>query len=250
MTAATKEVDGRSKWILAGLGLGILGSITIAFFTDKISASLGGMGQEFFNGLVLLTAAAMISWTTLWMQKHAKSLSGEFKKLGSEIRLGEKPLYILLIAVFLSVLREGAEIALITYSYYISGIELEQILLGLVSGITLGAMFGTALYFGMLKVFGRYFFMITTWILVFLAAGIAAHGAGFLIDAELIPSLYDPVFDSSQILSQESFFGKFLHIFFGYIDRPAGSQLVAYFLTLGILVMGLMRTKTSSSLKS
>lgn len=243
LTAATKDISGRTKWILSGLSFGIIGSVTLALFTDKISESLDGLGQEFFNGLILIAASVMISWTILWMQKHAKSLSGELKKLSHSIRDGKKPLYVLFITVFLSTLREGAEIVLITYSYYISGTEISNIILGLVSGISFGIALGIALYFGMLKVFGKYFFIATTWILVFLAAGIAARGIGFWINADILPSLGNPIFDSSEILSQESLLGKFLHIFFGYLDRPTGSQLMAYLATLGTLILGLRIAK-------
>jgi len=243
LTAATKEISGRAKWIWSGLGLGVAASILLAISTDKISESLDGMGQEFFNGLILLAAAIMIGWTVLWMQKHAKSISGELKRLGHSIRDGKKPLYILLVVVFLSVLRESAEIVLFTYSYFISGTPFNEIIFGLIAGLLLGISCGAALYFGMLKAFGKYFFSVTTWILIFLASGIAAAGIGFWINAEIVPALGNPACDLSQILSQESLFGKFLHIFFGYIDRPAGSQLIAYFTTLTMLILGLKVAK-------
>lgn len=51
LASATKEIKGRSNYIFAGLALGILLAIALAFFTDQISNSLNGMGQEFFNGL-------------------------------------------------------------------------------------------------------------------------------------------------------------------------------------------------------
>ncbi len=243
LTAATKNIPGRTKWILSGLGLGIVASLLLALSTDKISESLDGMGQEFFNGLILIAAAVMIGWTVLWMQKHAKSISGELKRLSNSIRDGKKPLYILLVVVFLSVLRESAEIVLFTYSYYVSGTSVGEIVSGLAVGIALGSTAGLALYLGILKASGKYFFIVTTWILIFFAAGITAQGIGFWINAQIVPALANPAFDASAILSQESFFGKFLHIFFGYIDQPAGSQLIAYFGMLAVLVTGLRIAK-------
>jgi high-affinity Fe2+/Pb2+ permease len=68
----------------------------------------------------------MIGWTVLWMQKHAKSLSGELKRLGNSVKEGKKPLYALMIVVLLSVIREGAEIVLFSYSYYVSGVQIHQ----------------------------------------------------------------------------------------------------------------------------
>lgn len=241
LTAATKEIPGRTKWIISGLFCGIFASLLLAFFTDKISDSLDGLGQEFFNGLILISAAIMIGWTVIWMQKHAKSISGELKRLSNSVREGKKPLYILLVVVFLSVLRESAEIVLFTYSYYISATPISEIAFGLVSGIIFGSAAGLALYFGILKAFGKYFFITTTWLLIFLAAGIAAQGIGFWINAQITPALGE--FDFSMILSQESFFGKFLKIFFGYADKPAGAQLIAYFSTLAVLILGLKIAK-------
>ncbi len=243
LTAATKEISGRGKWILSGLFLGIFASLLLAFSTDKISESLDGMGQEFFNGLLLISAAIMIGWTVLWMQKHAKSISSELKRLGNSVRDGKKPLYALLVVVFLSVLRESAEIVLFSYSYFVSGTSLADIIFGLVVGISFGAAAGLALYLGILKAFGKYFFIVTTWLLIFLAAAISAQGIGFWINAQIVPALANPAFDTSQILSDQSFVGKILHIFFGYIDKPAGTQLIAYFTTLGILILGLRIAK-------
>ena len=243
LTAATKDINGRNKWIIGGLALGIIASLILAFSTNKISDSLDGMGQEFFHGLIMLSTSAMISWTVLWMQKHAKSLSGDLKNLSKAVKKGQKPLYALLIAVFFTVLRESAEIVLFSYTSYISGTSTISILSGLAVGIILGTAVGVALYFGILKVFGRYFFSITSWILVFFAAGIAAQGIGFWINAGIVPAFQDPLFDSSQILSQQSFFGQFLNIFFGYMDQPTGSQFLTYVTMLVTLSFGLKIAK-------
>ncbi len=246
LTAATKNIEGRTKWILSGIISGLLGSLTLAFFTDKISESLDGMGQEFFNGLILLSASIMISFTVLWMQKHAKSLSGELKKLSNSIREGKKPLYALLLVVFFSVLREGSEIVLFSYSAYISDTSLNDIILGLLIGTFSGTAIGGALYLGIIKASGKYFFSVTTWILVFLASGITASGIGFWTNAEILPTLVNPLWNTSEILSQASYLGKLLHVFLGYIDQPSGMQVLAYFLNLGVLVVGLKITKKKS----
>ena len=246
LTAVTKNIPHRAKWIASGLALGLTTSLALAFFTDKISESFEGLGQEIFNGAILMTAATMISWTVIWMQKHAKSLSGEFKQLSHSIQEGKRSLYSLLFVVFFSVLREGAEIVLFSYSSYISGTELNTIILALMIGLTLGILIGVALYYGLLKIFGRYFFMVTSYILVFLAAGITAQAFGFWMNADIVPALQNPIWDSSYILSQNSIFGKFLHIFLGYIDRPAGIQILAYLTSLIILITGLQLAKSKA----
>jgi len=243
LTAATKNIEGRSKWIAGGLTLGLILSAALAFFTDRISETFDGLGQEIFNGIILATAATMISWTIIWMQKHAKSLSGELKQLSKSIVSGKAPLYSLLFVVLFSTLREGAEIVLFTYSSYISGLAIDKIIIGLFIGLSLGLSLGLALYFGMLKIFGKYFFIVTTWILIFIASGIMAQAFGFWIRADIMPALGDPIWDSSNILLETSILGKLFHIFLGYIDRPAGLQVIAYFANLSLLTIALRLVK-------
>ena len=243
LASASKEIKHRSNYILTGLTLGIIASIALAFFTDQISASLEGMGQEFFNGLILIASAFMIGWTTLWMQKHARTLSSELKRLSASVKEGRKPLYALLVVVLLSVIREGTEIVLFTYSYYVSGTEIYHIIAGLIIGIAGGSMIGLALYLGIMKAFGRYFFSVTSWLLIFFASGIAMAGVGFWQNANIVPSFKNPIIDLSNIISQQSFVGKFLNIFFGYIDQPSAMQLIVYFACLIILIIGLKIAK-------
>jgi len=239
LASATKKIENRSVAIFGGLILGIIVSAIIALFTDKISSALDGMGQEFFNGLILLSASFMIAWTVLWMQKHSKSLSAELRSLGTAVSSGKKPLYALSIVVMLSIVREGAEIVLFTYSYYISGVEIYQIVIGLLSGFFCGSLLGIALYFGLLKTFGKYFFIVSSWLLIFFSANTASMGIKFLSDAQIVDPIIDPVFDLSNILPQQSIFGEFLHIIFGYVDNPSMAQLITYLTLLIGLAIGL-----------
>ncbi len=243
LSAATKGVEGRKKWIISGVLAGILSSVLLAFSTDKISQSLDGAGQEIFNGAVLMAAAVMISWTVIWMQKHARNISGEFKTLKQSIEEGVKPPYSLAIVVFLSVLREGSEIVLFTYSYYLSGTSTETIILGAFGGIIIGAIFGYIMYKGLIKILGKYFFKVTTWILIFLACSLTLQGFGFWVNAGIIDPIIYEVWNSSDILSSKSIFGEFLKIFFGYVERPSLIQILAYITNLVIVLFGLNISK-------
>ncbi len=251
LTAVTKGIDKREKYISSGLVLGVFGAIILAFVMDSISSALDGDGQEIFNGAILISASALISWTVIWMQQHARSLSGELKSLANSIKAGNRSLISLLAVVFLSVLREGSEIALFTYGYYLTGTSIANVTLGLACGLALGTICGFALYFGMLKIFGKYFFKITTWILVFLACAIASHGVSFLVSANVIPAIVDQMWNSSHILAQDSVLGGILNAFIGYQESPTGAQVIAYILNFTILTIGLIisnsKLKTNKS---
>lgn len=241
LSAATKEIKGSGLLITFGLVAGIFSSILLAFFTDRISESLNGFGQEFFNGMILLSAATMMGSTVVWMQHQAKHISGKMKKLGNSIASGSKSRFILPAVAFLSVLREGSEIALFVYSNYLSGVDKFELIAALAIGIALGTAIGIALYFGILKTFGRKFLAATTWLLSFLAAGIAAAGVGFLVNAEALPAIKDPLFDLSYILPQQSLAGTVLNSLFGYIDRPSAMQVIVYCLTILLLYLALRK---------
>lgn len=235
LCAVTKDLKNRSVWIMSGLVGGILGSITLAFFMKSIGQSFAGHGEELFNALVLLTAALMIGYTVIWMRKHARQLSSNLKEVGQSIKEGKKSLIVLALITFFTVIREGAEIVLFSYSYYIDGLAISSILAGLGIGLIFGSITGIAMYFGMLKAFGKYFFKITSWILVLLSSAIMMKSIGYFVKAEILPALGSPIIDLSTILPKASFFGQFLHVTLGYIDKPYGLQLIAYIATLTIL---------------
>jgi high-affinity iron transporter len=244
LSAATKDVKNSKFWILSGLFLGIFSSIILAIFTDKISSLFDGMGQEIFNGSILLLASLTIAFTVIWMQKHAKSISSELKQLSSEVKEGKRAIISLSLVVFLSVLREGAEVVLFCYSYFVSGESIKIIFSSLLIGIAAGSIVGFALYKGILKTFGRYFFQISTYLLIFLAASIASQSVQFFINAGAINSMTETAFDSSSIISQKSFFGKILNIFFGYVDQPSIAQLLVYSMMILILFSSLKIVKS------
>jgi high-affinity iron transporter len=108
--------------------------------------------------------------------------------------------------------------------------------LGLASGVVAGA----ALYFGLVRIPLRHLFLVTSWLVLLLAAGMASQGAAFLLQADLLPPLGSTVWDSSFLLSDQSLPGRVLHTLIGYTAQPAGIQLVFYLTTL-FLIGSLMR---------
>jgi high-affinity iron transporter len=79
-------------------------------------------------------------------------------------------------------------------------------------------------------------FSVTNGLIVLLAAGMASQCVGFLISADALPTWGDALWDSSWLVEDTSLFGKMMHALVGYTSRPAGTQVVAYGVTLaGIL---------------
>ncbi len=234
--AATRGLPGRVNLVLAGLGLGIFGSIIIAFFTDAISQAIDGVGQEIFNACVMFIAVAFLSWTVIWMKTHGRQLAQNLKAVGADVMTGDKSRYVIVGVVALATFREGAEIVLFTYGMLASGAYgLSDVIIGGLLGAIGGAAIGLALYFGLLKAAQRHLFTVTSWLLIILTAGMAAQGANFLIAAGVLPMLHPEMWDTSSFVEGGSFIGQTFKVLFGYTPRPTGME-VAFYTSILVLV--------------
>ena len=237
--AATRGIPARGRWVGFGVAAGVGGALLVAAFAGAIASAVSGIGQEVFNASVLLAAVVMIGWHAIWMSSHGKALVTKLKSVGSEVSVGHRPLAALLVVVAIAVLREGSEAVLFVYAQAANGSDWIDLAAGVGAGILGGAAIGLALYLGLLRIPMRYFFTATNWLLLLVAAGMAAQAANFLVQADLLPPLGARLWDTSALLSDRSLFGQTLHALIGYDARPAGIQLAFYFVTVIIIVLGM-----------
>ncbi len=237
--AATRSLAKRTRWVLVGILVGILGSIIIACLADGISQIASGMGQELFNAFILILAAVLIGWTTVWMSGHGSQMTKELKILGHNVQVGIKPVYMLAVVIALSVFREGSEIVMFLYSSFLTEKSTISLIVGFCIGILSSSFIGVVLYFGIIRIPIGKVLKVTSWMLVFLVAGMVMQAVGYLIAAGCIPEIIPVVWDSSAFLSSRTFLGEILQVLIGYTDRPAGSQVIAYLITIGGLFMAL-----------
>ena len=239
--AASQGVPRRGAWVGAGITGGIAGAALVAGFAEQIASALAGVGQEVFNAAVLFTAVAMLGWHNVWMGRHGRELAVEAGDVGKLVRAGARPLHALAVVVGLAVLREGSELVLFLYSIVAAnGTDAVSFGLGFVLGVAAGVGVGALLYFGLLRIPLKHLFTVTSWLILLLAAGMAAQGAAFLVQADVLPPLGDGVWDTSWLLSEHSIPGQVLHALVGYVARPTGIQIVFYAATL-LIIGALMR---------
>jgi high-affinity iron transporter len=238
--AATRGVAGRGRWIMIGIGGGILGAAIVALFAGAISQAFEGSGQELFNAAVLATAVVMLMWHNAWMARHGREIAAEMRSIGTAVSEGAKPLTALAIVVGLAVLREGSEVVLFLYGIFASGTSGNSLLVGGLLGIAGGAAFTGLTYAGLLAIPSRYIFSVTSWLIALLAAGMAAQSVQFLNNAGFAEVLGRTVWDTSWALSESSLLGKLMHTLIGYTERPTELQLAVYVATL-VAMYALMR---------
>ncbi len=250
VAAATRGIDGRVRWIGGGVLAGLAGSLLVAAGAGALSQLAEGMGQELFNAAVLTVAVLMLAWHNIWMSVHGRELAADARLVGAEIRNGAKALSVLLVVIAIAVLREGSETVLFLYGIAISGDSSRaSMIAGGVLGLTGGVAVGWLLFAGLLRIPLRWFFTVTSALVLLLAAGLASQVARFLIQANLLPSLATPLWDTSRVVSNSSLLGKALQGLVGYDARPAGMQ-IAFFLTVLLVVlagMGWARRRTGNN---
>jgi len=240
LAAATRNIPGSRRWLVAGMLAGLVGSGVVAASTDAIGSLANGIGQEIFNAIVLGIAVLMLAWHNIWMASHGAVLAANAKLVGRNIRDGNSECSALLVIVGLAVLREGSETVLFLYGIAASGDGGQSsMMFGGMVGMLLGIAVGYTLYAGLLRVPMRWFFAATGILVLLLAAGMASQAARFLIQADLLPSLAAPLWDTSAVLPENGLPGMLLHSLIGYDSRPAGMQIVFYLTALIAIFIGM-----------
>ncbi len=244
VAAATRSVSRRTLMISLGVLAGLIGSGVLAGLTETIANLADGSGQELFNAGVLGVAVLMLGWHHVWMSSHGAELARDAKRVGAEVSDGTRGLSAIMILIALTVLREGAESVLFLHGMASGdGSSLADVLGGGALGLAGGAALGMVMYFGLMRIPLKWFFGVTGWMLVLLAAGLAGQMARFLIQADWLPSLVSPLWDTSAILSADSLAGRILHALVGYEPSPSAMQMLFYGATLGLILFAASRVR-------
>jgi high-affinity iron transporter len=178
---------GRSRlarFVWAGVALAAALSLAAAIALERWQISEDG-----FEGLLMLLAAGFVVTMIVWMNRVARHLRKEIEQriesfaqktdLAAGLGLGT--------FVFLMVLREGAELALILRAVELSS-EGVAVWIGTGLGLALAIAVGFFFFEGTLKIpLGR-FFSVTSAILVIVAVQLALTGFHELSEAMWIPS--------------------------------------------------------------
>src|SRR6185437_11905813 len=174
--AASVGIPGRGRWVAGGVAGGVAGAGLVAAFAASIAGAFAGNGQELLNASVLCLAVGMLGWHNIWMASHARELAANAGNVGRQVASGARPLAALALITGAAVLREGSETVLFVFGILAGTQEpLPNLLAGGLLGLAAGAASGGAIYFGLLRIPLHRLFQVTSWLVLLLAAGLAAQ---------------------------------------------------------------------------
>jgi high-affinity iron transporter len=246
LTATTRNVLGRTKWINGGILVGLIGSFLLALVTGDIAELAGGFGQEIFAISVLTLAVVMLTWHNIWMAQHGKELANQAKKTWQAITEGRLACSALFALTAIAVLREGSETVLFLYGLINThDANTQNMLIGGLIGLASGVLFGYILFFGLLKIPVQWFFKVTSIFITFLAAAMASEIAKLLTQADLLTLFTKPLWEKIELIDMSSVTGILLHVLIGYEPQPSGLQLIFYMSTILVIGLGMKLSKPS-----
>jgi high-affinity iron transporter len=183
----------------------------------------------------------MLTWHNVWMASHGREMARELKAAGHQVKTGERTLAALSVVVGVAVLREGSEVVLFLYGIAAQGgTSASAMVIGGALGLLAGAAVSALMYFGLLTIPAGKLFSVTSGLITLLAAGMAAQAIIFLQNGGVLEYLTGTVWDTSWLLKEDSIAGRLLHTLVGYSEAPNGAQLVAYGVTI-LVIVTLMR---------
>ena len=177
---------GRShlaRFVWGGVAAAVALSLATAMALDHFNISSDG-----FEGLLLLVAAFFVVSMIVWMNRAARRLKKEIEaKVDTYASRGSGGGWAIGFFVFLMVLREGAELALILRAVELST-EGLQTWIGTLAGIGLAIAVGLFFFKGTLKIPLHKFFSVTSAILMLVAFQLGLTGLHELSEARWLPS--------------------------------------------------------------
>jgi len=195
-----------SRFVWAGVASATALSLAVAIALERFRISEDG-----FEGLMLLIASFFVVTMIIFMNRVARHLKKEIEQKVESYaaKAGRAAGWGIFLFVFLMVLREGAELAIILRAVELST-EGIQTWIGTLAGIGAAVAVGLFFFKGTLRVPLHRFFAVTSVILMLVAFQLALTGVHELSEARWLPSSKQEMALIGPIVRNELFFFVFI----------------------------------------
>ena len=238
----------RSVWL--GVFAAVLASLGLAVVIQLVGMELEGQAEEIFEGATMFLAVGVLTWMIFWMRYQARLIKSSLERnVQDAVETGTR--WGLMLVAFIAVFREGVETALFLSAAAFAS-DGQGTLIGAALGLAAAILMGYLIYASTAQLNIRLFFNITSVLLLLFAAGLLAHGIHEFQGAGLIPTVNEQVWDTNNVLDENSSLGQMLKAVFGYNGNPSLEEVVAYFGYWIAVLLGLrwwMESRFASKLK-
>jgi high-affinity iron transporter len=195
-----------ARFVWSGVAMAGALSLAIAIALERYR-----IDQDGFEGLLLLLAAGFVITMIIWMNRVARHLRKDIEQKIENYaeRAGSAAGWGIFLFVFLMVVREGVELALILRAVELSS-EGIQTWIGTIAGLLAAVAVGVFFFKGTLKIPLHRFFALTTIILWLVATQLALTGLHELSEARWLPSSKQEMALIGPIVRNEIFFFVFI----------------------------------------
>ena len=229
------RLDLSSSVWLGAVSAALLSLITAVLLTF-FGLELKDPAEAIFEISTMLLAAGILTWMIFWMSQKAQDIKRDLESgVQKASQTGKWSLFGL---AFLAVLREGVELALFLTAAAFSS-SARQTLLGALFGLATAGLLGWFLFSTTVRLDLKRFFQITGILLIFFAAGLVAHSLQEFNEFGWIPAGIAHVWNLNPILNDQSPLGQVLATLFGYNASPSLTEVLAYVIYFGVVLLGL-----------
>ena len=212
----------RWRWERVAIPLGLLASWMLSRVAYDLAEAFDGTGQELVNGA--LYAVAILSFISL----NTLLVPAIVDRRGVA-PVNARAMYVLFVMIVTcSMAREGSEVWIYLSGFAGAPAAMSAAVMGGLIGAGIGVSLCVLVYFAFSflgrRTFLGLFFLLSTLVVGGLSMQLAKQGlqVGWLDSGR-------PIWDTTWLVSERSWFGQFLHALFGYDANPDTLQAVFYF---------------------
>nr|WP_020502082.1 iron uptake transporter permease EfeU [Sciscionella marina] len=223
--------------VIAAAMLALSFGAVLTFYSSVLSTST----QDVISGVLSIVAVGLVTWMIFWMRQTAASPSGEIRaRITSAVGISAAALAL---TAFLSVGREGLEMALFLWTAAQALGETVAPAIGTLIGLVAAVVLCVLLYRSAIRIRLGVFFNRTAVLLVIIAAGVFAYGLRDLQDAGVLPGHTWIAFDLSAHVDPSSWWVSIITGVTALSPTMTWLQAVAYVVYLGTVLVLLARAK-------
>ncbi len=225
-------------YLWSGVFGGVILSGVLALALYHLSDWMEGRGLLYFEAGLFLTSALLMTQMVFWMRKIGKRLKGHIEN-DLKDSFAQSGFFGIAAVAALGIGREGSEMATYIYSLSLSDqYSTNAVVMASLLGIALALLVYRSLTRGMSRLNLGTFFAVTSVFLFLTAGALLIEATSRLTELDVLPSLVPVIWNTSQWIPPQSWFGQILGLLLGYKPMPSLMMVLVYGL-YWLLIMSL-----------